>query len=239
MPNQEFLGHFMTVSDFFNVTESKPMKIVALDDYLPKNGINQVDFLELDTQGSELDILLGAEKLLRSSVLGVRVEVEFSAMYNNQPLFADVDSLLRQTGFMLFDLERYHLRRKTGQAQILCKEQLVWGQALYFKDWRYAPAAFTKQKLGKLAMVASFHGFHSYALEILEYLQSGNANMLSLDERDQLVRILNDRTPFWELSLRESMTQFLKKIPRRIGSFFGRIKNKGAFLETSNYFWKD
>jgi hypothetical protein len=160
-------------------------------------------------------------------------------MYQTQPLFADVDGLLRQFGFMLFDLERYHLRRKTSPVQPSSREQIIWGQALYFKDWKNSSETFTKQKLGKLAMTASFYGFHSYASEILEYMMRDNVNILSLEERDQLAGIYRGGTPFWRSSLRDRAALFIKKIPRRIGSFFALMKRGKAELQGGNYFWKD
>jgi len=36
-----------------------------------------VDFIKLDFEGSELDVLKGAEKVVKDSVIGLSVEVEF------------------------------------------------------------------------------------------------------------------------------------------------------------------
>jgi FkbM family methyltransferase len=239
IPDQEFLDRFMSVGNFFKIVETVPLNVVSLDDYLPKNGITRVDFIELDTQGSELDILQGAKSFLGSSVLGVRIEVEFTTMYQNQPLFGDVDSFLRQYGFALFDLDRYHLRRKAGPMATGSKEQIIWGQALYFKDWKNTSETFTKQEFGKLAMIASFYGFHTYASEILEYMLSDHVSVLSEMERDQLAEIYHHGTPFWEVSLRDRLVIFLKRIPRRIQSLFKLMKNMFAASQADNYFWKD
>lgn len=176
----------MVVDDFFKIIETIPLKVVASYEYLPQHGVNDVDFMELDTQGSELDILQGAKNFLSSSVLGVRVEVEFSPMYHDQPLFSNVDYFLSQYGFMLFDLERYHLRRKAGPVTSYSREQIVWGQALYLKDWKSSSCTFTKQKLGKLATIASFYGFHSYAFEVIDYLLMDDAHILTPQEKEEL-----------------------------------------------------
>lgn len=62
-----------------------------------------VDFVKLDTQGSELDILVGAEAAMADSMAGVELEVEFMPLYVGQPLFADVDRFLRERGFEFMD----------------------------------------------------------------------------------------------------------------------------------------
>ena len=92
-------------------------------------------WMELDTQGSELEILRGADVLLRDSVLALQVEVEFAPMYTDQPLFGEIDSHLRGYGFSLFDLIRYRGRRKTLESHQRTRGQLLWGQALYLRDY--------------------------------------------------------------------------------------------------------
>ncbi len=59
------------------------------------------DFLKIDTQGSELDVLMGAEKSLENCT-SVEVEVSYQAGYQGQPLFKDVDHFLQSRGFELF-----------------------------------------------------------------------------------------------------------------------------------------
>jgi FkbM family methyltransferase len=57
------------------------------------------DFLSLDTQSSEYEILLGAQGALERSICGLIVEVEFGEMYLGQKRFQDVYDLLDGAGF--------------------------------------------------------------------------------------------------------------------------------------------
>lgn len=57
------------------------------------------DFISLDTQGSELDILIGGELTLTAHTLAVVSEVEFRQLYEGQPLFSDVQTYLERLGF--------------------------------------------------------------------------------------------------------------------------------------------
>ncbi len=87
------------------------VELQTLDGWTAAEGIDRVDYLKADTQGSELDILRGAEATLES-VRVVQVEVEFNPIYEGQPLFADVDAYLRGQGFVLWrlaDLAHYGL----------------------------------------------------------------------------------------------------------------------------------
>ena len=67
-----------------------------------------------------------------NNVVGIEVEVEFSQLYENQPLFNDVDNFLRDKGFELFDLRRGYWIRKVAAG--IQKGQLVFADALYLKS---------------------------------------------------------------------------------------------------------
>jgi len=79
------------------------VEVTTLDDWIAEDGLESVDFIKVDTQGSELAVLEGAKRTLKS-VRAVEVEVEFNPIYKNQPLFGDVDRFLRSRGFVLWRL---------------------------------------------------------------------------------------------------------------------------------------
>ena len=134
-PNTPFLEQFALAS-LFQVERECNVLTATLPDSLAAAGINSPDFIELDTQGNELEILSGAEQLIASSVLGLQVEVEFGPMYLEQPLFADVDRYLRDRGFFLLDLSRHRARRTAAPAATATRGQILWGHALYLRDLR-------------------------------------------------------------------------------------------------------
>lgn len=104
----------------------------------------------------------------------MQVEVEFSHLYVNQPLFADVDTYMRSCGFTLFDL--YTARRARKRSPVTSNAhpgQLLWGDAFYFRDLigeGVDTALKTPEKIFKLACIADIMNFSDYALELLEYL---------------------------------------------------------------------
>ena len=148
-PNHEFLSQFLELPDSFQVERQSAVQTVPLDACLASHGVPRADFLELDVQGSELDVLIGAEGTLRNTV-GIQAEVEFAPMYVDQPLFADVDAFLRGRGFQLFDLSRYHVRRAGLDAATATRGQLLWGHALYLREDRELDPAST----ARLAVLA-------------------------------------------------------------------------------------
>ena len=80
------------------------VELARLDDWCTAHDVRYVDALKLDTQGSELGVLQGAERVLRS-VQVLEIEVEFNPIYEGQPLFGDVDAFLRARGFLLWRLD--------------------------------------------------------------------------------------------------------------------------------------
>lgn len=171
-PNRAFLDTFPQADRFDTVDEVR-LEADTLDHVLRASRIEDVDFLKADTQGSELYVLEGARETLASSAVGVEVEAEFAAIYKQQPLFADVDRLLRDLDFVLFDLRPCYWKRSAGRDLGGPRGQIVWADALYLKSVsaleRTAARAggdYGKAKLLKAISVALLYGYCDYALEI-------------------------------------------------------------------------
>ena len=115
VPNRAFIDAFPDATRFDTI-DVQQVEADTLDNLLRARAIHDVDFLKVDTQGSELFVLEGAASALASTVTGVEVEVEFTPIYQGQPLFADVDAFLRERGYLLFDLRPCYWKRAAGRA---------------------------------------------------------------------------------------------------------------------------
>ena len=164
-PNHDFLSQFHELRDSFIVEREVTVKTTSLDRCLADHDIPRADFLELDVQGSELDVLMGAERTL-GTTLGVQAEVEFAPMYVGQPLFAEVDAFLRARGFQLFDLSRYHARRTALDPATATRGQLLWGHALYLRE----DGGLDPPMSARLAVLAGLLDFPDLAGAILTRL---------------------------------------------------------------------
>lgn len=164
-PSAKFLAGFPE-SARYHVVDTTKISVTTLDEVLAGSDVLDVDFIKLDTQGTELYILQGAAETLSRSVFGVEVEVEFAELYEGQPLFSDVDKFLRGFGFMLFDLKAIHWKREIGRKIGGRKGQIISADVLYFKS----PAEFlnrgscAKSKLLKALTICVVYGFFDYAL---------------------------------------------------------------------------
>lgn len=86
-----------------------------------------VDILKLDLQGYELEALKGCEKIFEKLRL-ITTEIEFVPLYENQPLFGDIDMFLRANNFKLLNLYELYTQ-KDGQ--------LTAGDAIYLNSKYY------------------------------------------------------------------------------------------------------
>jgi hypothetical protein len=148
-----------------------------------------VDFVKVDTQGSELPILKGAGDYLTESNIGIEVEVEFLPLYQGQPLFADVDIFLRAQGYELFDLSRHFWRRTGTPGDKGCfRGQLVYADALYFVSAErfesvlanYQDEQARTEKFIRAIAVILIYGYYDYALHLCERVSCVNAQAVEI-----------------------------------------------------------
>lgn len=86
------------------IIESLEVASVSVDSFCDEREIN-LDFLKIDTEGTEYAILCGAEKQLCGSVLGVRCEVNFERVFEGMPLFGEIHNFLMERDFYLMNLD--------------------------------------------------------------------------------------------------------------------------------------
>ena len=123
-PNIEILNLFPNV-ERFRVITTKYESAKKIDDFFG----DKIDFIKIDSQGSELNILKGAEVLLQN-VLGLEVEVEFIKIYKNQPLVTDVTIFLESAGFVLIDFVNIYRWERESLSGL---GQLIFADALFLR----------------------------------------------------------------------------------------------------------
>lgn len=110
MPNMSFWHRFPS-AEGFEIVGSETIRTVRLDNFREMNGIRSIDYMKLDTEGSELDILEGSVRTL-DDVIAVEIEVAFTEVHISRPLFTDIDIFMRERGFSLYNMETIKLARK-------------------------------------------------------------------------------------------------------------------------------
>jgi FkbM family methyltransferase len=172
-------------------------ELIELDEFFLHEHPADIDFIKIDTDGSDYQVLRGARRLLsETSVLGVGIESQFHGpVHGESNTFRNIDRLLTGNGFSLFDLEVYRYSRSSLPRPFVYRipaqthgGQVLWGEALYLRDagkrgyeneWhiRLAP-----EKILKLLCLFEIFGLEDCAAELLlQYRQTLDA-MLPVNE---------------------------------------------------------
>jgi hypothetical protein len=181
-------------------------RVVALDEYLAADQYGQVDFIKVDTDGHDIEVVLGARATMEAGgVLGLHVEAQFQGpQHEFANTFGNIDRLLRSHGFSLFDLTTNRYSRAELPAPFVydiaaqtVSGQLLWGDALYFRDlaspsyetaWRYA---VTPERVMKLACLYELFGLADCAAELLV----NRGDVLAPSTREDLLDLLAGGEP--------------------------------------------
>lgn len=176
-PDQHVLA-FNFSSDEAKVTS----RFTSLDDFF-RDEKGSLDFLKIDTDGADFDVLLSGERMLAENrVLGLEVECQFHGETGAEAgVFANIDTFLRKRGFSLFDLETVRTSRRALPAKAVNltveesdRGQIIWANAVYFRDLadENAPARqdfpVDRTTILKLACLFELHGLNDCAAELIQ-----------------------------------------------------------------------
>jgi FkbM family methyltransferase len=192
-PNKELLSQYL-ISDQYDVDETVTVSAVSLDELHENGEIGDIDFIKLDVQGAELDILKGGQEFIKSNVLGIFSEVQFLPLYESAPLFSDVDHFIRnEFNLEIQDLQKYYFKYSEGIQYGSIKGKLAFGDALYFLPpnkvfelcEKYS-AKKAKNKLILASLMGVIYGYFDYTLSILH-----NPLINDFFEKDELQPLIN------------------------------------------------
>jgi FkbM family methyltransferase len=181
-PNLALLKRFPHV-ERFDIIKELSLDARTLDEALA--GREPLDFVKIDTQGAELKIVQGGRARI-GEAFGLEVEVEFSPIYEGQPLFGEVDAALREMGFVLFDLRPCYWKRTERPTR--GTGQLIFADALYFKD-PIATGILPRDPAAALA-VCVLYGKFDYASELAGFF--ANQGVYTREEHARIDRALRN-----------------------------------------------
>lgn len=147
--NMRFFSRLLN-RDNAEVVKQHRIHVTTLEEALSRFGVKSVDFIKLDVEGAELDVLLGAERFMHdTNLLGLLSEIRFQEEINGSPVFWELDAHVRKFGFRLFNM---HFTRQSRHAlpypgladtrgpngekfySYTKHGQIMDGDALYFRD---------------------------------------------------------------------------------------------------------
>ena len=187
IPNREFLDQFPNAQRF-DVIKKESMEAKPL---FKEIGDLKIDFVKLDIQGGELNALRGLEESL-NDCLAMEIEVEFSEMYNSQPLFGEVHNFLSSKGFYFFDfvnLCRWERNSHNGFGRC------IFGDGLWMKELKNLDSNNTETYL-KYAAICSLYGLTEEAINSLQFLEGTITSKFKSSLLEQLKQQKKERRNF-------------------------------------------
>ncbi len=82
----------------FDIKKTEKIKCIRLDSILNILDIN-FDFIKIDTQGADLNVIKSLGKYLDSQIIAIHTELYFKEMYMGISLFKDAHYFLKKHGF--------------------------------------------------------------------------------------------------------------------------------------------
>lgn len=200
------------------IVSSVKVNCTTLEKFHAENVRTFIDFLKIDTQGNELDILKSGEVLLISGEVGVIcVEVAMLPVYKKQDYFSDVDVFLRTCGYRLVEFRCYP-EAVTREDEFARGEKMYerprfssMGDAWYVFDWDNTQTHNKSQRLRSAVILAS-EGYFSESAYILN-------GLLNEADQNEIFRSLSKHS-------RDSRFKHLMKrwTPLAMQQWWARIK---------------
>lgn len=170
------------------------MQAETLDSVLSSTDFNP-DFLKIDTQGAEFEILMGARSTLSESCFGCTLETWTTEIHQGQGLTFTVMQLMHDAGFRVFDIQKSAVwQRRSEKPYRKSRGELVGVDILYFKPPNEVIKLPPKKQI-KAAILADLWGYRPYAAEILnnivrkhpDYASAANICLSSLTKLDRRI----------------------------------------------------
>jgi FkbM family methyltransferase len=209
-PNEAVLARYEEVHRLPRATErTTRMPATTLDRVLAERQL-ECDFLKIDTQGSELDILQGAEQAL-DQALGVLVETWTVQVHAGQGRTGAVLEHLARHGLDVFDVAVAAAWDRDGELELQLggKRQVTGLDVLALRDPPASQDDADPVRLAKSAAIAEVFGFPSVAAS---FLVAGASDPRLHALRDELIHEASrtfGRDPLSRLRRRRARTASL------------------------------
>jgi len=197
---QDINGKNMLLSDACEKEKIIEVQTFSLDELKINKKIDNIDFISLDTQGSELDILKGAKNCLTQTIIAIQLEVSLIDFYKEGTTFFLADNFLKENNFLLYSFEPLNVNFFGNIPSDFIKKKFPsQAEVLYILDYR---SITNDAKLEKLGFFCLLYGYTDIAYQIINSLKYKNYKFYS---DKQYLNFINE---FHKLVKAPDMTKF-------------------------------
>jgi FkbM family methyltransferase len=173
-PNMEmkklFQAEHMVIRDVARIEE---VEGIPLDDLMKSMSDVGGSFLKCDTQGSEFEVVSGAQIYLKNKCIGLTMECWMQPIYEGVRTVDEVIRSIMELDFEIFDVQvSAHWNRKINQNSLVRKKQVVGLDFLAFKKLdSFFALNPTNEEILRFVIFADLWGYADYSLQILDHAQ--------------------------------------------------------------------
>lgn len=231
-PHQKNLQSFINFTDHVVVNKQKK-ECRKLDDI--KFDLS-FDFAKIDAEGSEYEILKGAENSLKN-ILGFEIEQQFIERYENAPSYEVISAYLEKLGYEVFLVNSESWKKKLSYTNINTNLKLVWADFLYFLKYEKFKNLITEHNNKEIIILKQLilflmYNLHHEAKSLLDNLFKDG--LINNDLYDELNKLIKTNLSSNIKIILFSLSQLIFSIPILImGIFYSRYR-----INSFNYFNK-
>lgn len=189
--NLEYLKRFPDYKRF-ELKKVVGIKVDKLDDIVLNEKLS-ADFIKIDIEGAELEAFKGGVNFIKDNIVGIESEVSFVEKNIDQPLFAEIDSYIRNNFELeLFDINQKYWKYNKGRNYGPLRGRIIFADTLYLRPIDKLPMwlnSMSKQKaihkFSSLLFSACKYGFYDYVIEL-----SRDPNLIKFHDKKILNSIL-------------------------------------------------
>lgn len=188
--------------DIFTVEKVIQVKTNTIEGFAKDNNISYIDYLKIDVEGSEYEVLESAGSLLEK-VAVIKAEVCFIPFRKGQKLFSELDLLLRAHGF---DLLKYEV----------VPEQV--GLKARTQPWSFYPAVGVPEKYGQPIQADAIYVNRN--ITVPDRLIAQAAVLIEKHYLDEALYILNKKVQGIDPNLLAALKDYRGDVVTKIFYFF-------------------
>ncbi len=232
-PNKEYVDRYRM--DKWREVGKETLKTNLIDHVIYSEKFKDYlfgEFIKLDTQGTEYEVLKGADRMLSERTVALVVEVAFCELYQGQKLFSDVELLLRAYGFSFYGFSKIHGRscKLLNKKVNITAERAFYADAIFFKD--PLPGASNRKYLSDRGIYGLFTcalllGYYDFALELASKTFADSQTLK--EPIESLIKTLSHYEPVNSLSAAKKLSDDLSENPNNaniiVGGFVDRRRH--------------
>lgn len=158
-----------------SIVGTEKVSVKEISKLLKTQNITKFDFLKIDVEGSELNIMKNLENILREDCLGILSECFFQKYHYDRPLFSEIEIYLRNLGYYTFDISLEKWGRTTNPVEYPADHhgniregnaQVMFANVLFLKDPILDENSMSIDQVKKLITLANLYNQKDFADEL-------------------------------------------------------------------------